>query len=516
MLSATADYAITNGAVISTSRFDAAMRKAADLSRYTTAQLDFADRWVAFTPEFHEWFDSGGNASTSGTLSVNMTNFVGPLPAPSIGNDSTSGPSSTTPGPTTSFSTLGIVQTIDRFPGAELWTFPADVAWQLAASEMESAVGAGQFYPLIGHRMAKKLVPNDPYYRDQWHLDNRRQSNGVAGEDANVVEVWDEYRGAGIMIGIVDDGIDFGHSDLIPSLAYDLSANYSGVPPVGGGADPFNEDYHGTAVAGIAAARGNNNVGVSGVAPEAGLASIRLISGNPSDFDEGLALSHAAQAIDIYNNSWGPVDGVDWLLAPGPMALAAIQNGSVGGSIYTWAAGNGLEYGDNVNYDGYANLIETIAVAAVDDRGRQSEYSEPGAAILISAPSSRDSLGLESGVITTDLSLSQGYNYVAGNADDDNFRDLSYTSTMGGTSAATPVVSGVVALMLDANPNLGWRDVHAILAETARKNDPNDNGWFTNAAGYEFNHKYGFGVVDAGAAVSLAENWTRLGQGRAS
>jgi subtilisin-like proprotein convertase family protein len=518
-------------------RFEVVLEQAADLSRYTNAQLDSAQEWVSFTPEFYArrgWIidaalPHGPGSTTNAGNTFPSSTFVGPVAPSSTGALSTSFPTTTDPSTTTpstaSSPSLGSVAQIDGVPGAQLWTFSTDVDWHDAAAEMRAAVGDGQFYPLIGHTPQKKLVPNDPHYPQQWHLDNRRQSNGIAGEDVNVIEVWDKYRGTNVMIGIVDDGVDFFHNDLIPSLSYALSDDFSGLPFGFGGpgsADSFNEDFHGTAVAGIAAGPGNNGLGVSGVAPDADFASIRLISNaDATDGQEAAALRHMRQDIDIYNNSWGPVDGVDWLRNPGPLTITAMVDGvDLGrggrGSIFTWAAGNGLEDNDNVNYDGYANFYPTIAVAAVDDRGRQAEYSEPGAAILISAPSSSGELGIEDGVVTTDISGNQGYNFVTGDADDDNFRDLDYTSTMGGTSAATPVVSGVIALMLDANPNLGWRDVQTILAETARKNDPNDNGWFTNAAGYEFNDKYGFGVVDAGAAVALAENWTPLGPMRES
>jgi len=105
-----------------------------------------------------------------------------------------------------------------------------------------------------------------------------------------------------------------------------------------------------------------------------------------------------------------------------------------------------------------------------------------------------------SGIVTTDRTGSNGYS--AGN----------YYTDFGGTSASAPMVSGVAALMLQANPNLSWRDVQQILMTTATKNDPTDGDWTTNGAGYNINHLYGFGRVDAAAAVSVATTWAPVGQ----
>ncbi|MEK7785122.1 MAG: S8 family peptidase, partial [Chloroflexota bacterium] len=212
------------------------------------------------------------------------------------------------------------------------------------------------------------------------------------------------------------------------------------------------------------------------------------------------ALTHQYNSIAIYNNSWGPADDGQTLIGPGPLTLAALEDGVTNGrggrgNLYLWAAGNGLQYSDNVNYDGYANSRFTIAVGAVDYNGVQAYYSEPGAAMFITAPSRATSAV---GITTTDRLGANGYS------------STDCTSQFGGTSSASPLAAGAVALMLQANPNLGWRDVQHILAQTAVKNNPTDSGWITNTAGFHLNHKYGFGRIDAGAAVTAAGTWVNV------
>ena len=182
----------------------------------------------------------------------------------------------------------------------------------------------------------------------------------------------------------------------------------------------------------------------------------------------------------------------------------AVTTGRGGkGSIYVWAGGNGGDVFDNSNYDGYANSRYVIAVGATKNNanGSRASYSEKGANLLVNAPSSGGSLS----IVTTDLVGTNGYNTAASGSGGD------YTNTFGGTSAATPIVSGTVALMLEANPNLGWRDVKHILVRTAVKNDPTDTDWTTNAAGHPINHSYGFGRIDANAAATMASTWTNVG-----
>jgi subtilisin-like proprotein convertase family protein len=177
-----------------------------------------------------------------------------------------------------------------------------------------------------------------------------------------------------------------------------------------------------------------------------------------------------------------------------------VTNGRGGkGIVYVWAAGNGRAQGDNVNYDGYANSRYAMAVGASTALGKVAPYSEDGAPLRVVSPSSDgDASGLRD-ITTVDMSGDAGY--VTGD----------YSSAFGGTSASAPAVSGVVALLLQANPQLTWRDVQAILMTTAAKIDPSHGDWKTTAAGYHVNHTYGFGRVNAAAAVAAARTWRTLG-----
>jgi kexin len=346
----------------------------------------------------------------------------------------------------------------------------------------------------------------DPLYPYQWHLKNTGEVEGTAaGNDINVEAVWATYRGSPQQIVcIVDDGLEIGHKDLAANVVAGLSWDFirKQADPTAGG--------HGTEVGGVAAARGYNDIGVRGVAPQAGLSGHRLNGEGATDADEAEAEMRSSDRISIYNNSWGPADDGKRLEGPKDATTAAMTYGVTWGRggrgvIYTWAGGNGLMNGDNSNYDGYANWRYTIAVGASTSAGKQSRYSENGANLCVTAPSNG---GADNGVTTVDRSGVLGAN--SRGWEQGNFADLDYTNSFGGTSSACPAVSGICALMLQANPDLGWRDVKQILMTTAVKNDPADADWTTNAAGYHVNHKYGFGRVDASAAVIAAAAWTNL------
>jgi subtilisin-like proprotein convertase family protein len=350
-----------------------------------------------------------------------------------------------------------------------------------------AGVGAGSAYPLVVQERTTRFTPDDAYFDQQWHLQNTGQGGGTAGADANVPAAWAQLAGSSrvdgtnITIGIVDDGVWGSHPDLAANFDAASSWDFLGGDPnpSGGG--------HGTQVAGVAAATGDNGIGVTGVAFDANVAGLRLLGAN-SDSNESAALSWAPETIDVYSNSWGPFDDGRRFEGPGPLTEAAIeQSATLGrgglGAVLTWAGGNGGS-SDNVNRDGYANSRHTIAIGAVNNFGNQSGYSEDGAPLLVVAPSNGGSRS-----ITTTSGSS------------------SYTSSFGGTSSANPLVSGVVALMLEANPLLTQRDIQHILVETSVKGTPGTGDWVLNGAGLAVSHGLGFGRVDAGAAVQAAFDW---------
>ena len=336
---------------------------------------------------------------------------------------------------------------------------------------------------------------SDPLFGCQWNLKNTGQLGGTAGEDINVEAVWaGGNMGAGITVVVVDGHLDLLHEDLDT----DATKSYQYYDP-----PYYRYGSYATDVAGIIAAR-DNNLGVRGVAPRAtvighdALAAASLLVALPVPLD---ALTRNMVVAAVYNNSYPPSSGAAPKTAPRSWeeALQTGVNDGYGGKgvFYVFGAGNDAVYGGNTNLDEYTNLHHVTVVCAVNDLGARAEYSEEGANLWVCAPSD-DPTRDRPGIFTT-----AGYS--------------AYTDSFGGTSAAAPTVSGVAALVRAANTSLTWRDVKLILAASARKNDVTNGGWEQGALEYgssslryDFNHEYGFGVVDAGAAVTLASGWTNL------
>ena len=332
----------------------------------------------------------------------------------------------------------------------------------------------------------------DPLYACQWHLESPDYAN------IDVESAWAEgVKGEGVNVAVVDDGMDPAHEDLRDNVNVALNYDYT---ESGNIFDPF--EHHGTRVSGIIAA-GDNAVGVRGVAPRATIYGYNFLAA-PSFFNEADAMSRNAVVTAVSNNSWGSLDGPALSFATSfwEMAVnAGITTGYDGkGTFYVFSAGNGHLLGDDSNLDEYVNYFGVTAVCSVNTSGSRAGYSEMGANLWVCAPSNNrpGPLGATLGILTTE------------NSD-------RYVKDFGGTSAAAPVVSGVAALMRSANPELTWRDLKLILAASALKTDADSSGWAeggrryrsaSDADRYQFNHEYGFGLVDAGAAVALAEGWT--------
>lgn len=370
-------------------------------------------------------------------------------------------------------------------------------------------VTLGGLVSVAGAAPLAALVPNDPLFSRQWHLRNTGQSGAggpaaLAGEDLNVGKAWQLSTGTGVQIAVVDDGLDIFHEDLrvVAGKSWDYRTNAYGDPS-------SSTSSHGTSCGGLAAAIGNNNLGVTGVAFNARLVGYNLLSATTGAFGAD-AVTRDLASNHIYTNSYGAADS-NGLLAPADelwrdAIRTGITTGRGGkGAIYTWAAGNGAPE-DRSDYDGQANFQGVLAIGALNDQGQRSSYSEPGSNVLVTAYGG-EFCGTQT-TTTTDVSGAPGYN--DGNKPEDITGSPNYTRCMNGTSAATPQAAGVAALLLETNPALTWRDVRAIFARTARKTDPANAGWVTNGGGLHVNHEYGYGAIDALAAVRAAAGWAPL------
>lgn len=367
--------------------------------------------------------------------------------------------------------------------------------------------------------MAKTYIPTDPLFGAQWHLLNTGQdimgvpqAEGAYRNDINVTGVWPDYTGKGVVVGVGDDGFQTEHPDLAPNfltdLSYDLGKNTWGV----------NKGEHGTSTSGLIIAD-DNDIGGVGVAFDAKAIGYGHANAIIS-FSKSVTLMLMA-GVDISSNSW--TYDVDWEASSGDKSVARQSLANLSelgrdglGTVTVFAAGNYAESNKDTNQYLTTNSPYSIVVGAALSDGTTASYTTPGASVLIAAPSGAyDTSGSApqlKNIVTTDLLGTAGINK---NPDGDYTNVLAGGSTgFTGTSASAPIVAGVVALMLEANPNLGYRDVQEILAYSAR-NPEGGTTWQTNGAtdwnggGLLYNNDVGFGLIDALAAVRLAETWEK-------
>jgi Subtilase family len=352
----------------------------------------------------------------------------------------------------------------------------------------------------------------------QWHLKKTIINGLTVDAHANLEAAHQVTRGEGVTIAIIDDGVDTEHPEfagtgkiVAPRDVTLLTDNPRPKDLFGTG--PDHGDNHGTACAGVATANGAR--GASGVSPAAKLMPIRLASGLGSQREADAFVWAADHGADVISCSWGPEDGRWWKLddpkhqqfvalpASTRLAIDRVTTAGRGGKgcVILFAAGNGNESVDN---DGYAGYPKVIAVAACNDTGRRSVYSDFGNAVWCAFPSSdfeyppfNQPKPLTTGIWTVDRSGANGYNTGA-NADGD--ADGMFTNSFGGTSSACPGAAGVAALVLSVNPALKWNEVKDLLKRACDRIDPQGGDY--DAGGHS--KKYGYGRLNARTAVDIA------------
>lgn len=365
--------------------------------------------------------------------------------------------------------------------------------------------------------------PDDPYFSRpdtaladrQWHLENRDVNGAPAGADLNIRAAWPISRGDGVIVAIGDDGFEMSHPDLMDRTTGAPHLNFHTLSTNAGPSGSFSD--HATAVAGLVAATGDNHIGITGVAPRSRLANWVLFdrfSFLPDEERLMDAFQYASNVVSVQNHSWGNADSSP--LRPSSIEEIGIANavelGRDGrGVVIVRSAGNGRATSGNVNDDGYASDPRVIAVAAARSDGSAARYSNPGACVLVAAPSGDDDnednpcVGNAATLFTTDRTGSQGYNR---SFFTDDLADYAFDgSGFSGTSGSAPQISGVAALILSANPELGYRDVQQILVHSSRHFQFDQRSVQTNGAGFRVSHDLGYGVPDAGLAVWLARRW---------
>eukprot|EP00058_Branchiostoma_floridae_P001670 XP_002587158.1 hypothetical protein BRAFLDRAFT_98844 [Branchiostoma floridae] len=300
-----------------------------------------------------------------------------------------------------------------------------------------------------GHssKVDKMVKFNDPEYSRMWYLHNDGQTEGPKGLDINVIPAWvNGYTGKGIVATIVDDGFDYTHPDLKRNYDPEASFDYS---------DPRN------------------------------------LNGNPMPVPQSDdPMNHKRDHIDVYSCCWGPSDDGKTVQKPGELVTRILEDSTANGrnkrgNVYVWASGNGGSNDDDCGADGYVSSIYTIAVGAISVDGLSSYYSESCSPTMAVVPTGGEHrLDSFNGDLAEMVRRGEVYerNVIT---TDQNHR---CTDHFQGTSSAAPLATGIVALTLQANPDLTWRDVQHIVVRGAKVPNPEEPGWNLNGADLPVHH----------------------------
>ncbi|KAL3316961.1 Proprotein convertase subtilisin/kexin type 6 [Cichlidogyrus casuarinus] len=340
-------------------------------------------------------------------------------------------------------------------------------------------------------RVKRSITWNDPLYEEMWYLHRSKDNPNLY--DMNVLEAWNQgMTGKGVVVTIMDDGVDYNHPDLRANYDPDASkdVNDRDQDPMPNVKDSKN--HHGTRCAGQVAATGNNSVCIVGIAYEAKiggtqftlqhlirhLPGIRMLDGKITDRVEAETLLFNSNHIDIYSGSWGPEDEGEVFEGPGQLASYAFSRGtSLGrnglGNIFIWASGNGGQKGDSCAYDGYASSMFTISISSVSESNTRPWYLERCASTMATTYSS----GGQTQRLVCSIDLFD-----------------KCTQQHSGTSASAPMAA----------------DVQYITVLTSNSQPFMDGRFRTNSAGLNYSIFYGFGLMDAGKMVRLGQLWRQL------
>ncbi|MFC1634853.1 S8 family serine peptidase [Planctomycetota bacterium] len=376
------------------------------------------------------------------------------------------------------FSAVKELNKIDWIDWADL-----NVAFQPKPCD-ESGFHAPQVSEISG------MIPNDEFLPMQWHLHNTGQFGYTPDADINALEAWDITTGdPNIVIAIVDDGVDANHPDLVNNLVpgYDFLDDDDTTYPQRDNFDNVNN--HGTMCAGLAAAQGNNYIGVMGVTWNCKIMPVRnhrTLIGSEDEYDwitnaeTATAFRWAADhGADILSNSWG--GGSNQIVRSAIIDIT--QTGGMGrdgkGCIVLAASGNHFD-NESTNVRNPAGFRESIAVGATTENDTLRDYSCFGSKVDITAPSGAAGANRSLGIMSTDISGDEGWS------------QTDYYSGCNGTSTSTPITAGVVALMLSTEPDLTSHEVRHFLTRSARDlGQPGKDDYF------------GWGRVDARATLDM-------------